>query len=522
VIRVVDAISFPAPSGPGRIRSSAATVAAGSGALLLIAGVVLTGSEPPVDPELAPYRGFRLTIAVAGSAIGGAAAGVGALAARLSGHAEVGWIAGALAVYSLVEVAAAATWLGPEPGTAVGPAAIAAGLLVAAALLVIASSAAGRLRSTTSRALAGGGSLLAVVVVGLAAARPTILPASTATTWFTALALSGWCAVAAGIALRGIRGGSLALFQLGLGLAVVGLVSVPFPPGTAGSSGLAPALALIRLCALGLVLLGLIGFVRLLIRRWDAERLEHEEEQRVAVLDLQRAARAAADRDHELRNGVNGLTGIAQLVGRPGGSAEHDRLRGAVLHELARLAALVERREAPEAPARDVAAVLSDLVALRRIAGMAIDLDVAGDLRAVPNHAVVAQVVTNVLANCDRHAPGARVHLRARRCGDRIVIAVSDDGPGIASGLEELVLRGAEGGRGLRIVRQLLSPGGGTLRLVPNGPGRRGCTAIVELRAARSDGGRTVEVAVPAQRRPEGRSECGSESEPASSVSSGA
>ena len=49
---------------------------------------------------------------------------------------------------------------------------------------------------------------------------------------------------------------------------------------------------------------------------------------------------------------------------------------------------------------------------------------------------MLAQVVTNLLANCDRHAPGAAVHVSGRHDGADVVVEVRDEGPGLASDLD--------------------------------------------------------------------------------------
>jgi two-component system OmpR family sensor kinase len=87
---------------------------------------------------------------------------------------------------------------------------------------------------------------------------------------------------------------------------------------------------------------------------------------------------------------------------------------------------------------------------------------------------VVAQVVTNLLANCARHAPGSRIEVRARHDDGFLVVEVYDDGPGAPAGSEEtLVEEGVTGavtggsGLGLSVSRRLLAAQGGGMRVLP-------------------------------------------------------
>lgn len=84
----------------------------------------------------------------------------------------------------------------------------------------------------------------------------------------------------------------------------------------------------------------------------------------------------------------------------------------------------------------------------------------------------VEQVVTNLVANTLRHAPGAPVEVRASRRDRDALIEVRDGGPGIPSDLVESLFerfgpigarRGGGLGIGLWIVREIVSALGGTI-----------------------------------------------------------
>ena len=110
-------------------------------------------------------------------------------------------------------------------------------------------------------------------------------------------------------------------------------------------------------------------------------------------------------------------------------------------------------------------------------------------------------MVTNLLANCDRHAPEAPVTVRGYRAGERVVVEVRDEGPGLRAALGHDVLQrgvhdpaGGGSGLGLHISAQLLAREGGELDLrTVTDP--RGCLATVSLPASDAS-------ADPAQDRP--------------------
>lgn len=213
---------------------------------------------------------------------------------------------------------------------------------------------------------------------------------------------------------------------------------------------------------------------------------------------LQRTTECFIEREHELRNGLAGLAG-ASFVLRPTPDAQQDLglLQTALTAEIARLhdllgePACLRNRSTPDDHGHPVVPVLHQLVALRRASGMTIDLDVEPSLRMWPEPQVLAQVLTNLLANCAQHAPGAPVRVQASQSQDRVRVQVSDLGPGIAPGVELAAPgQGARisptsgSGLGLTITRQLLAAHRGEMHVVPPVRNRGGFTVVVELPAA--------------------------------------
>lgn len=179
-----------------------------------------------------------------------------------------------------------------------------------------------------------------------------------------------------------------------------------------------------------------------------------------------------------------------------------ERLR-VVAHELrspvAALAALAAafptvprdaRRRAVElavAAARDVERILGDpdLLSLRpaparvgelvaAFAAERVDVRVEGDPRATVDATRIRQAIANLVSNGLRH--GSHVTLGVEEAAGTVVIFVSDDGPGVDPGIDPF-RRGTttvgSSGLGLWLARAVAEAHGGTLELVPGGPGAR-------------------------------------------------
>jgi len=204
-------------------------------------------------------------------------------------------------------------------------------------------------------------------------------------------------------------------------------------------------------------------------------------------------AMEVAERDHEIRNVVSGLSGVGHLL-----STGVDRLDvaaratlgSAVQAELGRLNELLSDASTGDNGDTLIPPLLTQLAALRRARGGVAELDIEepGPRAHMPADEL-AQVMTNLLANCDRHAPGAPVRIRADTQGGVVRITVTDEGPGLPP--QEMEIRRtvpardydpSAGGRGigLRVCRRLLAAHSGTLQLRPAARAH-GCTVEVRL-----------------------------------------
>lgn len=220
---------------------------------------------------------------------------------------------------------------------------------------------------------------------------------------------------------------------------------------------------------------------------------QHEEWQ-CRLAEAEAAAVAAARRDHEMRNLVLGLTGATTAIGARIDSPTGRHLHAAASAELQRLRLMLDDGPigtAQPLPRASVGAVLHDLAAMHRAGGADVEVRADGDLCALIDGQALAQVITNLLVNCARHAPGAPVELRARRLGRLIRVEVVDAGPGLPCGTvpETLLRSGVRGaaspgrGWGLNISVELVRRHGGAIRLTSSRPGP-GCTVELDLVAA--------------------------------------
>jgi two-component system OmpR family sensor kinase len=423
-------------------------------------------------------------LALAAAAVGGGTAILAVLSARLGDERGASWFGAAMVGYGVLLPWAV---LAPAPVPPTDRVSRLVAELVVLALLVLSVWPPRRPCVGLSWVLLGVGAVLAVAL--------RWLPVDGALRGLTdgplpgALLLAGWAVAAAGRVAHGVRRHRPASLRIGLGLVVLAAAQlVPLAGRPAGMSDLMAA----GLRLLGLVIV-LVGLAQGALAAWRGLQVQQQEVLAAAALHQQRTDELVAERDHELRNGLAGLAGITHLLSSDG--PEHEPLKHAVLAELGRLHLILNGPlgdpEEPDRaePATDylVEPVLSGLVTLRRHGGDRVRLRVEPGLRAHGHSTVLAQVVTNLLANCDRHAPGTTVTVEARRSGGMVVVGVRDRGPGLSGRVSGSVLdRGTRdesaggSGLGLHISRQLLAREGGalTLRTVED---PQGCLAIVTL-----------------------------------------
>ncbi|WP_344420693.1 HAMP domain-containing sensor histidine kinase [Pseudonocardia ailaonensis] len=481
----------------------------------LCAGVVVLASTPRILDWLHRETASDvLTIAAAG--VGAAAAILALVGSRVLGDARLAWLAAALVLYCAVVLPWGVTAPAATATTAEQVSRFVA-YATALVLLVFALRPPRRLGGWGGWVIMVGGVVLAVLALF---AVPQLGPVTNVLTGpvSTVIVVVGWVAAAVLGVVEAARRQSGARLRAGLGLVVLAAGQLYRLSSSAAPVGdlVFPAL---RLVGLSVLFVGLLQMVQRGLRNLQEENFAQQEELAVAALHMERAAANTAERNHELRNGLAGLAGITHLLSAEGEGPEHARLRKAVLAELGRLHTILESRDdlgeiegelalfdrdedgRAARPAADpgsegagylVAPMLEGLVALRQAREQEVSLQVPEDLETAGDSAVAAQIVTNLLANCERHAPGTRIDVSAFAAGGRVVIEVRDHGPGLPEGREGQVFdRGARDagaggeGLGLHISRQLAEGQGGSLEL-RSATEPRGCIARLTLPAADS------------------------------------
>lgn len=177
---------------------------------------------------------------------------------------------------------------------------------------------------------------------------------------------------------------------------------------------------------------------RLIREAVDAEIARRSDAAKTALLDAV---------SHDLRTPLTAIrTAAARLADPSPDLPPEERLEAAAEIEahVERLDRLVTnlldlgRVEAGTLRPRLAPQVLADLIAdgLRRSAarleGMSLSVEVPEALPPVDvDDLLFEQVLTNILENAVRHAPGAAVRISARRAGDIVRLCIEDAGPGV-------------------------------------------------------------------------------------------
>ncbi len=248
----------------------------------------------------------------------------------------------------------------------------------------------------------------------------------------------------------------------------------------------------------------LLGMVsereRLVAEAVETEGLRRSEAVKTAVL------RAVS---HDLRSPVTAMIAAGAAVRSPALSpAERDELGRMVEGEGARLARLIEdlldlsKLEAHAAAPRLAECCLEEVIdaaLASQPAELEFDVRIDPDLQPVSaDFTQIERVLANLMENAARYGAGQPVIVRARPVGDRAIIRIIDQGPGIAEADLERIFepfyRSAiqprrdhhpGSGLGLAIAKGFVEANGGRI-WVESIPGR-GSTFVVELPTSSQD-----------------------------------
>jgi two-component system OmpR family sensor kinase len=443
----------------------------------------------PALRRAVPADGAVIVLTLAAVAVGAVSALFAAILGRLIDDERAVWIGVALGLYSLVAVPPSAMGVTDDQGlSAIADARFAAHLFGVVVIFVAVMRPEFRRRCGGRKALAIG-LLWTGLVVLLGALAPGVSePIITSTGVRIGIAAGG---VVAGLLFASVGWftGTRAHSWMGLGIMVIALAHVQKLSASLTVVSPGVTFGAVRLLGMTLVMVGLGSLAVHVLHTVAQTSSNQEEELRLARLHL----RELAEQGHEIRNGLAGLAGATGLlVARAG---ETEVLRVAVASELARLGTLLSPAgETGGALSKlesfEVTSVLAEQVALRRSCGMDVRFDAELDLIAVGSRSMLAQVLTNLLANCSSHAPGSPVRIQAGRQGETVVVRVSDFGPGVPEGAERTVFQpGARGARssgqglGLHICEQLVRTVRGSIEIRRHRGVGQGCTVLLRIPA---------------------------------------
>jgi len=215
---------------------------------------------------------------------------------------------------------------------------------------------------------------------------------------------------------------------------------------------------------------------------------------------LKRQQQFVADASHELRTPLTSVMAnlelLADVLAGDQGEAARSALRSSrrmrrLVVDLLLLARADARRPIRPQPV-DMGQVVVE--ASGELGAIADDHEVTVETRpawVMGSHDDLLRMVLNLVENAISHTPpGTHVQIRVQGAGGRVVLSVTDDGPGISPDMREQIFerfvrgagdRGGSFGLGLSIVRVVAEQHGGSVTLAPTGG--RGARFVVTLPA---------------------------------------
>lgn len=209
----------------------------------------------------------------------------------------------------------------------------------------------------------------------------------------------------------------------------------------------------------------------------------------------------AAAVSHEFKTPIAGIRGALELLSDHGAtmsSAERERFLANAAADADRLSHLLERllaqaradmavgAEETRTPLAGPVAAVADA---HRCAALVVEIDLPDDLPPAAAPPELIEAVLETLVENSVQAGAGAVRIAGRKARGRVLLTVSDDGPGVPASEHERVFepfhtsRRAEGGSGLglSIARSLLASVGGTIE---SRPAERGALFEIALPVA--------------------------------------
>lgn len=423
-----------------------------------------------------------------------AAASFGLLSGRWAARTSAGFACATLVVLAFAGVTSATSLsengIGPVMYTSAAAFAVAL-LLAAAAAPEVTDSAS--LRRVLTRddgpvALLAVAALTPVLDAVLVAGKPLPLPGR--------LVLSA--VVAGTLLLMGAQAYRLDRPRLGWLPAV--LVILAFAAVVRAFAGVSPGFLIVALglqvLAASLAVLRAVREVRAaLVGTSDGMTSMLQDLSALRDQDVRRQAEES-ERLHEVRSvlaGLHAATGSLRKYEDNLDPAVRRRLEEAVTAELSRLDRLVDPGAHTVIQVLDLEEVVRSVVLAEREQGLVVITDLAG-FSVLGSATQIATLVSDLLVNVRRHAPGSAVRLTAQAEGGVVALEVRDWGPGLSAADGERVFersyRGARSiadgvsgcGLGLFTARRLARQMHGDLQVLA--PAGGGCCFVVTLPGA--------------------------------------
>lgn len=204
-----------------------------------------------------------------------------------------------------------------------------------------------------------------------------------------------------------------------------------------------------------------------------------------------------AELSHELKTPLTAVVGLLDILDDSGSiqleAEERDELIRMARYEAAVLDRQISNLYFASRLSRNTLSAKREPVDLRSVAVSAIGQfpDASGrtfvgpmvGTAALGDPGLIHQIITNLVQNLERYAPGGSVEIDFERQDDKVSLLLSDDGPGIPkASWEGVFARGSSDlglGLGLSLSRHLAHSMGGDLNIVS--PRRKGATFQLDL-----------------------------------------